>query len=205
MRLGVLSDAYIKTTNPQFFPLELGSDMGGITLPTHKLQGIKQSFRCVSRARRPIMDLHNFSEIAAPQDSVVTERKSVIQYKHLISNAMGPTDVQQDVTMSDMSDSPMLTLKGPGGLMTSTTPSGMFSRRITHTLTKLVEPGQLEALEDVLYPQGFNPKFKQTDHEIMSKLIKLYPDEIEMIQSSYDQSLNVNPVESQSGADEDAM
>ena len=157
------------------------------------------------------MDLHNFSEIGVPQDSVATERKSITQYKQLINNAMGmnpqgptsreadPADVQQDT----MTDSPTISLKG--ALKTSTTPSGMFSRRITHTLAKIVEPDQLEALEDLLYPHGFNPKFRQTDHEIMEKLIKIYPDETELIQSSYDQSLNVNPVESQAGGDEDAM
>ena len=179
VRTGIMSDAYAKKAFPEYYPLALGSNFQSITLPTHKFTGIKQSLQCKTIARRPILDLHNYAAISAPQNSKDSEQKAIVQYRELIHSAPH-TEASYETKI------PSINLK----LGTDIKEVKIMSVRAESTLKNLVETDQYEELIQQIYPVGFNPKFKLTDGEILQKLVKIYPDEVNTIQSIYDKTLS---------------
>ena len=196
VRTGIMSDAHAKKAFPEFFPLALGSNFQSITLPTHKFTGIKQSLSCKTIARRPINDLHNYAAISTPQNSKDSEQKAIVQYRELIHSA--PHSQSSYETKI-----PSINLK----LGTDIQKVTLLSARAESTLKNLVETDQYEELLEQIYPAGFNPKFKLTDREVLQKLVKIYPDEIDTIQSIYDKTLTNNemPDEAKFTRDEDPI
>ena len=226
-RRGVLSDAYIKATNPQYFPLDLGSQdqFASITLPTHNLDDVLSSKSvCITVGRRPIMDLHNFASVANQYDSAKYEAQAITQYKQLIHNVLSHnqisnlsdnevnevnevngenvneviSEITNTQTMVYDTQSPSLNLhflnrkaatqlfrKEVGGHSHQ-----MLSVRSRHMLSNLVDKEDFQELLDKIHPDSFNPKFKQlTDHEVLDKLITIYPDDINKIQTVFDDTL----------------
>ena len=181
VRTGVMSDEHAKKAFPEYYPLALGSNFQTITLPTHKFTGIKQSLQCKTIARRPITDLHNYASISTPQNSNDSEQKSIRQYRELIHSA-------PHSQASYETKIPSINLKLGADVKDVT----LLSVRAEKTLKNLVETDQYEELIQQIYPSGFNPKFKLTDGEILQKLVKIYPDEVNTIQSLYDKTLSNN-------------
>lgn len=236
VRTGVLSDSYIKANNPQFFPLDLGSNFQTITLPTHDFKGIKQSLICKNIALKPIIDLHNYAQISTPQNSQEAEQKAIIQYKELIKSAISndsgnkfmnenletnfnrgqtttlrgqiiyssaqqtnptTTGVMETQTSVYDTDSPTINLKSynrkRGADKVShelgSSSRDMFSVRTRATLANMVDKNDYQTLVDKIYPSGYNPKMKLNDQQVLEELMKIYPDEIELIQNTYDRTL----------------
>jgi len=240
IRTGVMSDSYIKATNPQYFPLDLGSELSSITLPTHNFSGIKQSLKCKNVSRRPIVDMANFANIATPANKEESEQKAIAQYKQLINNALSgdtgdkfmsenletnfngkmyssmvrgktinsigsnPDEVQQ-IIMNVMetqtsvydTDSPTISLKSysrkRGADKVShelgSSSRDMFSVRTRATLANIVDKNDYQSLVDKIYPFGYNPKMKLNDAQVLEELMKLYPEDTELIQNTYDRTL----------------
>ena len=91
MRRGILSDTYIKAANPEYFPLDIGSQQQftSVTLPTHNLDHVKTSKPvCITTSRRPLIDLHNYASLAKPLESSKYEAQAITQYKQLIHNVL---------------------------------------------------------------------------------------------------------------------
>ena len=95
-REGVLSDRSIKFMNPEYFPLDLGTqlDMSNPAFMSHKLKGMKVPKKLkhhLTFARFPISDLKNYSAVSVPQNATQAGYESIINYREKLGSSNVPT------------------------------------------------------------------------------------------------------------------
>ena len=95
-RVGSLSDMAVKFRNPEFFPLDVGSqgDMHPVHLQKNLFKGIKQpkrTKRYTNVSRYPVNDLKNFATFGSAGREKEAEFYSIMNYrKELGSNNVMP-------------------------------------------------------------------------------------------------------------------
>jgi len=206
MRTGVLSDQSIKERNPEWFPLDIGSQefLHPIHMDKHVFKGIKgrKKFR-TTVARFPINDLKNFASFGSPANKERAEFNAVMNYrKELGSSNFSPNLETAFDDRREMTYTPILPKEaahGSGGVQVGLTLSlGRYNRkqgqdvysnvipgsrsyitpRMRSTLSNLVPQEQILNLNEMFAPGGFNPRTgKLTDEYILNKLQDKYRDD----------------------------
>ena len=96
-REGVLSDRSIKFMNPEYFPLDLGTqiDMSNPMIMSHKMKGMKIPKKLkhhLTFPRFPLTDLKNYSAISVPQNATQAGYESVINYREKLGSSNVPVN-----------------------------------------------------------------------------------------------------------------
>ena len=96
-REGVLSDRSIKFMNPEYFPLDLGTqiDMSNPMIMSHKMKGMKIPKKLkhhLTFPRFPLTDLKNYSAVSVPQNATRAGYESVINYREKLGSSNVPVN-----------------------------------------------------------------------------------------------------------------
>ena len=171
MRDGILSDNVIKTKNPQYFNLDIGTREGlqPTFLQRHIYNGIKQPRETKTRVRtaiRPIHDIKNMSYLTNSDENMATQH-----YKDELSdyNFSRITDRRNNVDLAPLSE--------------------VLSTRMRQTLKNIASGDDLVNVLNRIFPNGNISKM--TDGEVLSKLNNLYrdsPDDLTNIQMSFEKT-----------------
>ena len=209
MRQGVLSDNAVKFRNPEFFPLDIGSqeDIGSIQLDKHIFRGIKvpKNVRLRNRvARYPVNDLKNFAQFGSRGREKEAEFYAIQNYrKELGSNNVMPHLETAFKERMDAGYKPAPMFVPPANRELSRTPAtlslksytrkqgqDLFSRnipasrsiltaRMRAALSNVAEPEDYNKIINFIVPGGIPTRL--SDNEVYSKLLKEYRNEPEQI------------------------
>ena len=169
MRDGILSDNVIKTKNPQYFNLDIGTRHGlqPTFLQRHIFQGIKPPRETRTRVRTPIRPIHDIKNMSYL--TKIDENMAIQHYKDELNNYNFSriTDRRNFVDLAPLNE--------------------ILSTRMRQTLKSVAQGDDLVDVLNRIFPNG--NVGKMTDGEVLSKLNNLYrdsPDDLENIQMSYE-------------------
>jgi len=215
MRQGVLSDNAVKFRNPEFFPMDIGSqeDIGSLQLDKHIFKGIKVPKNVRTRnkvARFPINDLKNFAQFGSRGREKEAEFYAIMNYrKELGSNNVMPhlETAFRERMDAGYKPAPMFVppdntlIKTPATLslgryfrkqgqdvFSQNVPGSrsILSARMRATLSNIADPEDYNKVLGVVVPGGIPTRV--TDEEALSRLVKSYrnePEQLSIIEKAY--------------------
>ena len=173
MRTGILSDESIKNNNPAFFhlPMSKRKNLAPTFMQKHTFNGTPTSFQKVHyRVGRPLNDFNNFANFSRDYNT---------SYNSAISNINNISVNKNLHEERNIVDVDLIELKP------------FLSAQIRRTIKKISEGEErVKLLEDII-PTATSKKLE--DSEVLSKLNKMYRDDIEqleVIESAYHQAGN---------------
>ncbi len=209
MRKGVLSDLAVKYRNPEWFPLDVGSqvDMHPIHLQKSIFRGIKVPKRTktyTNVSRFPVNDLKNFAQFGSAGRHQEAEFYAIQNYRqelgsnnvmpHLESaykvrisaDYVPPPQFRTNTNTNTLQVAPTLSLgklprKEGQDLYSSIIPGSrsFVSARMRATMANLVEPSELGSLVNLVAPETLATKLD--DDAILANLTKHYRDDSEAL------------------------
>ena len=208
-KFGVLSDLAVKQRNPEFFPLDVGTQelMHPIHLQKNIFKGIKAPKRTkkyTTVSRFPVNDLKNFAQFGSAGRSQEAEFLAIMNYRKELGSNNYQSHLEtafQARNKADYIPAPMFRPdEGAGGVQAPATLSlGRYTRkegqdafsqavvgsrsflsaRMRATLANIAEPADYPTLMSYLVPGGLPTKI--SDEEAKSKLNKIYRDDAEQL------------------------
>ena len=173
MRTGILSDESIKNNNPAFFhlPMSKRKNLAPTFMQKHTFNGTPTSFQKVHyRVGRPLNDFNNFANFSRDYNT---------SYNSAISNINNISVNKNLHEERNIVDVDLIELKP------------FLSAQIRRTIKKISEGEErVKLLEDII-PTATSKKLE--DSEVLSKLNKMYRDDIEqleVIERAYHQAGN---------------
>ena len=162
MRAGILSDENIKRNNPAFFHLDIGrrKHLQPSFLQKHTFNGTPSNFTRVHyRVGRPKNDLNNFANFSNNFNEA---------YNNSISN-LNNISINKNLHAERKADEVDLIELKP-----------FLSSQMRRTIKKITEGDDRVNLLNNILPA--RPQNKIQDEEVLSKLNKLYRDDVEQLQ-----------------------
>ena len=173
MRTGILSDESIKNNNPAFFhlPMSKRKNLAPTFMQKHTFNGTPTSFQKVHyRVGRPLNDFNNFANFSRDYNT---------SYNSAISNINNISVNKNLHEERNIVDVDLIELKP------------FLSAQMRRTIKKISEGEErVKLLEDII-PTATSKKLE--DSEVLSKLNKMYRDDIEqleVIERAYHQAGN---------------